>query len=898
MDVTADFVTADIIEATVLEMNEISVTLGLKIWKAIVNSIAKCIRAGHPVRLERFCTFIFDGSESPTFIEHPDFTRSISANPTGQIHIQGSSNVAKLSLSCVASEVCITRETVQRFLQQVFCTVRNIVRESNNKTIRLGFLPLGDWVFQRNTSSFVFQPRSKSDKIEIKSNRAKTVAKSSSSTTASNVPKYFAPSKSCATSNASSHRQSKTPNDKAPSGRSQHSTSASQPTLTERTLKSFNRTSNISREKNHSNSSPSLSRAIASEQIRISEKSRKLSNNHKDVLDRVKQALLDRGGSHGIHGISRMMRIMDNSGDKRLNKDEFRYGLRDFGVDCNEVDLDCLMSAFDRDGDGFISFDEFLLALRGDINPARMAFIEMAFHKLDRTKDGAVTTDDLRNVYDASKHPDFIQGKKTEDQILAEFLSQWDTDNHDGIVTFDEFVNYYRNVSASIDDDNYFELMMRNSWHISGGKGQCANSSIKRVLVTHLDGHQTVEEVTEPPPKENLAETDPLAYCKKKLFTPPCSVDVLAQRLGANRVMGNGQERIHVKVFAKALCQLDKTLIPRQANLIAKSFYSTDSQLIDIPILHTMLSDRFGKVQRPTGTVLDRLKTKILARGGTSGLHGIQRMMKIWDDSGDGKLTKDELKKGLQDYGVEMNLQEIDHLMSLFDTDKSGTISFDELLIGLRGTMSEQRLALVHQAFRKLDATGDGQVTIDDLRLRYDVSRHPDVITGKISERQALVDFMAQWDTDVQDGIVSLQEFELYYKNVSASIDGDDYFECMIRNAWQLDPVKKLKAVLVKADDDCTTKSSAKSKPKRNDEPKFLQTRAEREKSLEILKSLREKAALVVQAKFRGHKGRMFVDCVKRKQAVEALKKQQVAEEAKNAKPKVCRPALRTYHGF
>jgi hypothetical protein len=37
-------------------------------------------------------------------------------------------------------------------------------------------------------------------------------------------------------------------------------------------------------------------------------------------------------------------------------------------------------------------------------------------------------------------------------------------------VTPKEFQQYYAALSASIDEDDYFELMMRNAWHISGGK--------------------------------------------------------------------------------------------------------------------------------------------------------------------------------------------------------------------------------------------------------------------------------------------------------------------------------------------------------------------------------------------------------------------------------------------
>jgi len=36
------------------------------------------------------------------------------------------------------------------------------------------------------------------------------------------------------------------------------------------------------------------------------------------------------------------------------------------------------------------------------------------------------------------------------------------------MVTFEEFVSYYENVSCSIDDDQYFEIMMVNAWKLDG----------------------------------------------------------------------------------------------------------------------------------------------------------------------------------------------------------------------------------------------------------------------------------------------------------------------------------------------------------------------------------------------------------------------------------------------
>ena len=36
------------------------------------------------------------------------------------------------------------------------------------------------------------------------------------------------------------------------------------------------------------------------------------------------------------------------------------------------------------------------------------------------------------------------------------------------------------------------------------------------------------------------------------------------------------------------------------------------------------------------------------------------------------------------------------------------------------------------------------------------------------------------------DHIVTREEFEEYYNNISASIDNDQYFELMINNAWKM----------------------------------------------------------------------------------------------------------------
>ena len=126
----------------------------------------------------------------------------------------------------------------------------------------------------------------------------------------------------------------------------------------------------------------------------------------------------------------------------------------------------------------------------------RKQLIGMAFAGLDKNGVGIIEPEDIMSVYDCSRHPDVLAGKRTSAEILQEFLDTFDVGGvQDGKVTRQEFENYYHNISASIDDDDYFELMIRNAWHISGGTGWSANTANRRVLVTDDDGSQRVVEI-------------------------------------------------------------------------------------------------------------------------------------------------------------------------------------------------------------------------------------------------------------------------------------------------------------------------------------------------------------------------------------------------------------------
>ena len=545
-------------------------------------------------------------------------------------------------------------------------------------------------------------------------------------------------------------------------------------------------------------------------------------------LARLREKIKQRGGMHGIHSIGRALRIMDDSGDGKLSLAEFRFGLKDFGVKLNPAELEELFYFFDKDKSGNISFDEFLVGLRGSINARRRRLIGLAYNVLDRNGDGHVTVEDMEASYDTRMHPEVISGAKTKAQVLREFLAQFDTLEKDGKVSQQEFEEYYKNVSASIDNDDYFELMIRNAWHISGGKGQYENTTNKRVLVTDANGKQSVKEVkndmwidstdnasvTKALSKQGVTSSKPIglhyanasakqktqfkvpstlgtrfrerpgtrqdkqgqdsmsklveAYAKARL-TPE---DFLLQ-LGGNRVFGG--TKLQQSAFASGLMKWNKSFTREDGKEIAACLDKNGDGEIDLDELCTHLGG---------ATVVKRLKNKIHSKGHMFQLCNV--LCRI-DKSGDELIDRNELRDGLTALGLNLNSADMETLFNHFDKDSNGVISISELMHGMSNPLSKRRNQIVRKVFSKLSG-GDSFVVLKSLVAAFNAETK--------QEREDMTHILRTLGGDAK--VVKQETFELFYKLIASPIRFDDDFDTMIMSSWEIDhPEIQTRKVLV-----------------------------------------------------------------------------------------------------
>jgi Ca2+-binding EF-hand superfamily protein len=169
-------------------------------------------------------------------------------------------------------------------------------------------------------------------------------------------------------------------------------------------------------------------------------------------------------GIGALKQLSCVFRKMDIDYSKKICFQELALGVKTYNLNFSNNDLHELFQILDRDGNGQIDFKEFMDLLTPPMNETRIKVINEAFDKLDVNGDGAIQLDDLKIVYaaNARNHPNYRSGQWTEEQTLQFFLDGLDTPGSpDGKVTRQEFMNYYAEVSATVDDDSYFDMTMR-----------------------------------------------------------------------------------------------------------------------------------------------------------------------------------------------------------------------------------------------------------------------------------------------------------------------------------------------------------------------------------------------------------------------------------------------------
>lgn len=324
--------------------------------------------------------------------------------------------------------------------------------------------------------------------------------------------------------------------------------------------------------------------------------------------------------------------------------------------------------------------------------------MKKAYQKLDKDGSGVVDIEDIRDVYNTSRHPDVLSGKKTSDQVLLDFLETFETHHNimngegaDGRITLDEFIEYYTNISASLDNDEYFALMMNNSWNLSGD-----SSAYKKYDKSWAN---------QSPEKANaFAGTPHQGY-----QTGTTAVKMVVQRSGmvssenplstTTRYYSNGFDA-KLQTQSVANTKSDnrdyylKTGVESKNNPLAhgtnKHYSSHHGKKVE-----EMPEKPQPKQPKYKAYMLQRITDKCVQRG-ERGLFGLKRLFQTFDTDNSGTLEFGEFKKAMLDFKLDIEEGDITNIFRSFDINGDGVLDLNEFMEMILGRLEGQRLQAVN----------------------------------------------------------------------------------------------------------------------------------------------------------------------------------------------------------
>ncbi|CCW66497.1 unnamed protein product [Phytomonas sp. Hart1] len=184
----------------------------------------------------------------------------------------------------------------------------------------------------------------------------------------------------------------------------------------------------------------------------------------------VKRLLLNGPTSvNGIRKLSRAFGISNDCGGSCITHDAFRTSLKEVEVHLDENQLKVIYTILDQSGSGTLDPSEFVAALRNSISPIRRVWVRRVLNGFSLNPDGAIPIAELHANFCAKGHPDVVSGVRTAGDVAEDFQSSFnETTNPDGVVSSQEFEEYYAGVSGTFCDDVDFVAMLRSLWSIKG----------------------------------------------------------------------------------------------------------------------------------------------------------------------------------------------------------------------------------------------------------------------------------------------------------------------------------------------------------------------------------------------------------------------------------------------
>ena len=453
------------------------------------------------------------------------------------------------------------------------------------------------------------------------------------------------------------------------------------------------------------------------------------------------------------------LKSYENKSDKTIDLNSFYSSLKDFNISINLNDLTKFFNYIDKTKSNKVPTETILEVIRGNLSEKRKNLIEYTFSLIDKDKMGRVPINIIRSLYNCKLHPDVYVGVKKEEDIYKEFCYTFDMYcnlyNINEYMTYEQFVNYYWGISASILDDNYFEDILNGVWN----HNIIVNKNINPKINDNLSINQNYNENYRKELIGNRINNDSNSYLN-------------------NKYVNDQNQNNYNYINYKNTSNLERNKSQSNYNF---------SRYTPIP------QENEFNINKPVKE-LELFKQMIISRG-QKGIFTFQKILCLYDKNMSGELDYDKYNELLEMFNINMSKQDTTLIFGYFDKEKKGIIKYDDLIKELISNISKNRELLIRKIYDNFSKDNNYKVYINDLKQNFRAYNHPEVKNRFKSEEEVYYDFLESLDIfknykniikRQNTEILSYEDFLDFFKEISMSIIDDKLFEDLLTNCWSI----------------------------------------------------------------------------------------------------------------
>ena len=197
-------------------------------------------------------------------------------------------------------------------------------------------------------------------------------------------------------------------------------------------------------------------------------------NNSLGLIGQLRNKLISRGPK-SIFNFQRILSIYDYNHSGQISLEDFTTIFLTYNLNFSISDIQKIFKQFDKEQTGSINYDLLINSIIGQMRNGRRNVVQKVFDNFNKNEQGEVSMSEIKQKYNAGRHPDVINGRKSREEEFGDFLDKLEifreyNDNlkmsYSTTMNLNEFLKFYGEISISIKDDYLFDNILSNCWNI------------------------------------------------------------------------------------------------------------------------------------------------------------------------------------------------------------------------------------------------------------------------------------------------------------------------------------------------------------------------------------------------------------------------------------------------